>query len=998
MSSIQTLYDILAAHARQTPAAAAILAPERSPLTYEGLHLHLTHIIKQLNGLGLSRNDRVAIVLPNGPEMATAFLAVMSCATAAPLNPAYRANEFEFYLRDLKAKAVITQTGMASAVLGVAQALDLPLIELVPKLDAPAGIFTLVNQNDPLPDAQPISAQPQDVALMLHTSGTTAKPKLVPLTQSYLSTSTRNIQTTFNIDSYDRCLNVMPLFHAHGLIIGLILSLGAGAAVICPPKFEAAQFFKWLETFRPTWYSAAPTIHQSIIEYSGLHPELDINSSLRFIRSSAAPLSPHLLAQLENTFNTPVIEGYGMTEAIQIASNPLPPKQRKAGSVGHAAGPEVAIMDEAGHLLSAGSPGEIVIRGVDMVMEGYQDNPEINGAAFSNGWFKTGDQGYLDAKGYLFINGRLKEVINRGGEKVAPREVDEVLLEHPNVAQAVTFAVPHPTLGEDVAAAVVLREPGATTEKELRDFAFSRLIDFKVPSQVIVVDALPKGPTGKLKRLELAQLFAAQLKVPFVAPTTPLEVKLAQLWMEVLDLERVGIYDNFFALGGDSITGTRFITRARHLFQPTLPLSSLFKAPTIAEFTQLIQVEKLDSLSPESSIKPLARDAYQIRPHRREKFEQGQINANQSLIRTNDKPADKAMDFSLFFFSADGSDTSQNKYRLFLDTVKFADQHGFSAIWTPERHFHPFGGLYPNPAVLGAAVATMTDQIQIRAGSVVLPFQDPLRVAEEWSVIDNLSGGRAAIACASGWHVNDFVLAPANYDRRKEIMFERIEIIQRLWRGESIRLPNGAGVETEVRIFPQPLQPMLPIWLASHSDTTFIKAGEMGVNILTTIWNTDIETIARQIGLYRQSLAQHGRDPATGKVTLMLHTFVGETMEVVRQKVKSAYEAYLYINLGLQEDLVTGVKAQFDLTEEDKGFIVSKATEQLFRTRGLIGTPEICVEKLKALQAIGVDEVACLIDFGIDFDSTLASLQQLKELKDIYNQENTGMVIQEVLS
>jgi natural product biosynthesis luciferase-like monooxygenase protein len=344
---------------------------------------------------------------------------------------------------------------------------------------------------------------------------------------------------------------------------------------------------------------------------------------------------------------------------------------------------------------------------------------------------------------------------------------------------------------------------------------------------------------------------------------------------------------------------------------------------------------------------------------------------------------DQAIQFSLFFFSADGSDTTENKYQLFLEGVRFADRHGFSAVWVPERHFHPFGGLYPNPSVLGAAIATITRHIQIRAGSVVLPFQDPLRVAEEWSVIDNLSGGRAAIACASGWHVNDFVLAPDNYAERKRIMFERLEIIQKLWCGETISLPNGAGKLTEVGIFPRPLQPRLPVWLASHSDETFIKAGEIGANILTTVWNTNIENVARQIDLYRSALRRHGYPPEQGKVTLMLHTFIGDSMETAREKVKTAYEEYLCVNLGLQEDQAQGANQEIVLNQTDKEFIVSTATEQLFRTRGLIGDPAICLEKVKALQAIGVDEIACLIDFGVDFDSTMASLQRLAELKDM---------------
>ncbi|MGH7851897.1 MAG: MupA/Atu3671 family FMN-dependent luciferase-like monooxygenase, partial [Candidatus Binatia bacterium] len=345
----------------------------------------------------------------------------------------------------------------------------------------------------------------------------------------------------------------------------------------------------------------------------------------------------------------------------------------------------------------------------------------------------------------------------------------------------------------------------------------------------------------------------------------------------------------------------------------------------------------------------------------------------------------KRMEFSLFFFSADGSAVRDDKYRLFLESVQFADRNGFTAIWTPERHFHPFGGLYPNPAILGAAAATLTRQIQIRAGSVVIPFQDPLRVAEEWSVIDNLSGGRVGIACASGWHVNDFVLAPANYRRRREILAERIAIIQKLWRGEPIALPNGAGKLIDVRIYPQPIQANLPIWLASHSDATFIKAGEIGAHVLTVLWDTRVEDLARRIRLYRKARAQCGLDPEQGKVTLMLHTYIGDTTAMVRERVTPAYEDYLFVNLGLQDDQARGVDEANPRSDPDTRFIINRATEELFRSRGLVGTLDFCLEKVAGLQAIGVNEVACLIDFGVAIDATMRSLEKLSDLQRAWN-------------
>jgi len=338
----------------------------------------------------------------------------------------------------------------------------------------------------------------------LHTSGTTSRPKLVPLLQRNLAASAGNIARVLALGPDDCCLNIMPLFHIHGLIAGVLSSLGAGAQTCCTPGFNALRVFHWLDEVRPTWWTGVPAMHRAILERSARHPESLKNHRLRLIRSSSASLRPALMEQIEQVFNVPVIESYGMTEAAhQMASNPLPPSARKPGSVGCAAGPEVAIMGEGGRLLPAGESGEIVIRG-SSVFEGYVNNPEADAAAFAGGWFRTGDQGVLDEEGYLRINGRLKEMINRGGEKVAPIEVDTVLLEHPAVQLALTFAVPHEKLGEEVAAAIVIREGKSVTERELREFASKRLAHYKVPHKFVFVKELPRGPTGKLQRIGLA--------------------------------------------------------------------------------------------------------------------------------------------------------------------------------------------------------------------------------------------------------------------------------------------------------------------------------------------------------------------------------------------------------------------------------------------------------------------------------------------------------------
>lgn len=342
------------------------------------------------------------------------------------------------------------------------------------------------------------------------------------------------------------------------------------------------------------------------------------------------------------------------------------------------------------------------------------------------------------------------------------------------------------------------------------------------------------------------------------------------------------------------------------------------------------------------------------------------------------------MSFSIYFFSADGSATTSNKYDLFRECTQFADRNGFEAVWIPERHFSPFGGLYPNPSVLGAAAAMLTEQIQIRAGSVVLPLQDPLRVAEEWSVVDNLSDGRVAVACASGWHPNDFVLAPDNYANRRQIMLERVGLLRKLWRGEAVILANGLGEQVETRVLPRPIQVEIPIWLAAHSDETFKAAGQIGANIVTNIWKTDLDYLSKQIEMYRNSRRVYG-DDSRGIVTLMIHTLVGDSDNDVREKTKSSYGEYRHSFLSLRDAQAEGSGVDFDLQDDERDRIVAHATNQLLESRGLMGTPDRCRETLHRIQAVDIDEVACLIDFGVDADSVIAGLKNLVELRNVYH-------------
>jgi acyl-CoA synthetase (AMP-forming)/AMP-acid ligase II len=480
----------------------ALVAPGKPALTYEQLRRHLVELVAQLNQFGIGRGDRIAIAMPNGPEMILTYLAAAMGGTAAPLNPKYKPEEFAFHYKDTQASALIVLGDGVDA----AQAAVTPgmiVIRATPKPDGTLIFEIIQGQARAARSCELTTAD--DIAMILHTSGTTSRPKRVPIRHRNLTASAHNIINTYHLTHSDRALCIMPLFHVHGIVASMLSTLASGGTVICPTGFNAMEFWRLLVDFQPTWYSAVPTMHQLLLSRAERHREAIATSSLRLIRSSSSALPPVVLERLEAVFNAPVLEAYSMTEAShQMTSNPLPPAARKAGSVGYGFGVEVGIMDEAGQLLEQGQLGEVVVKGANVV-DGYENNPEANAKAFINGWFRTGDQGKLDVDGYLSLTGRLKELINRGGEKISPLEVDDILLRHPAVAEALSFAVPHKTLGEEIHAALVLKDK-TVSEKELQAHCSALLAEFKVPRQFHILDELPRGATGKLQRLNLAKL------------------------------------------------------------------------------------------------------------------------------------------------------------------------------------------------------------------------------------------------------------------------------------------------------------------------------------------------------------------------------------------------------------------------------------------------------------------------------------------------------------
>src|ERR1051326_805874 len=467
-------------------------------VTYQELRSQVEEMADALRRAGLGRNDRIAMALPNCLETIVSFLAASTVGTAAPLNPAYTSDEFRFYLEDTGARALILPAEGNQAALTAAG--DSVMI-MNASIDRNSRVQLLSGSNhETVRSAE--EADPSDIALILHTSGTTSRPKRVPLSHANLMTSARNVADTYKLTAEDVSLCVMPLFHVHGLVASTLATFFTGGTVVVPPKFNPLSFWSTVREHRATWYSAVLTIHQVLLARSKAGARPPGAEHLRFLRSCSAALAPQTMADIEERFGVPILEAYGMTEAAhQMASNPLPPAARKPGSVGRGTSVAIAILNKQGEELPPGVTGEVSIKGAN-VFSGYEGNKAANAESFSNGWFRTGDQGYLDDQGYLTLVGRIKELINRGGEKISPREIDEILLTHAAVAEAVCFGIPHRVYGEEVAAAVVLKNQA--TEKDLIAHCHLSLADFKCPKSIYIVETIPRTATGKIQRRNVA--------------------------------------------------------------------------------------------------------------------------------------------------------------------------------------------------------------------------------------------------------------------------------------------------------------------------------------------------------------------------------------------------------------------------------------------------------------------------------------------------------------
>jgi oxalate---CoA ligase len=601
----RTIHDLLLQQADHCRRAPAIVVRDREALTYGELSDEVERTIAALAATGIAGGARVAMTFPNGPDAMVLMLALMAGVVCIPMNPALDSATCEALLKILRAAAVIAPEGVDARAVATARSLGLQVLRLVRRSDDVAGAFDLrfETKRAPVPHEWP---QLDDVAILFQTSGTTAQPKTVPLTQAQVIARSR----TQPITGADRCLFVPPMYTAGAMAHTLLAPIAAGASIGFPRAHGKFALLEALEELEITYFSANPAVLASLLKQLAERPSTRPNA-LRFIRSAGSALTAALQLRVEEAFGVPVIQGYGTTEAGTVAGNPLPPGRREPGSVGLSVGPQIAIADENGEHLGPKLTGEIVVRSPG-VMSGYENDRDANRDAFRDGWLRTGDLGHLDDDGYLFLTGRIKEIINRGGFKVSPAEVDAALLRHPDVVDAAAFGVNHPTLGEDVAAAVVIRDQGKISPRQLREFAFGLLAPYKIPSTIVFVSMLPRNATRKIDRSALGRDLRHALRKSFVAARNAEEALVASIIAEVLGIDRVGAEDNFFELGGDSLRGAQVILRVNAALGSNLAVESLFQWPIVADFAAAVPVDPCNRdgppplTPPSDDLRPLA--------------------------------------------------------------------------------------------------------------------------------------------------------------------------------------------------------------------------------------------------------------------------------------------------------------------------------------------------------------------------------------------------------
>ena len=578
----RTVGEAIRRNAQARPKQSALVGSDFAPVSFRALQEEIDSVRVALRAAGFAPDAKIAVAIANSAQAARAIIAVTCSTAAVPIDPKLTVAEVERCLMILRPSAMLVLDGMESAARTAAERRGFPIIEAT---FAPALMLNVPEIGAPAigePDAEA-------PAFILHTSGTTADPNLVPFSHRNMMAVIERLKTWYGLTPQDRCLNVSPVYYSHALTTTILPPLMTGGSVAFPSNPTNVNLQEWFGELSPTWYSAGPTLHLSVLEKAAQLADARTMHSLRFMSSAGAPIAREVHERIQSTLGIPVLEHYGSSETAQIASNQPLPGRSKFGSCGIPWPGIIKIADEDGQPVSTGERGEVYVQGPS-VMSGYLNAPERNRAVFVNGWYRTGDIGSLDADGFLTLHGREKELINRGGEKIAPLEIDQALMKHPDVAQAAAFGVPHPRLGEDVAAAVVLRDGATVTPAELREYISEGLATFKVPRRITVVDQLPKGITGKVQRKRLSEALREKSQREGVSQQG-LHESLIGLWKRVLKTDDVSLDDDFFEKGGDSLLAMDVSLELQKLTGRELPESILFEAPTIRDLAKRLTEE-----------------------------------------------------------------------------------------------------------------------------------------------------------------------------------------------------------------------------------------------------------------------------------------------------------------------------------------------------------------------------------------------------------------------
>lgn len=601
-----TVGEAIRCRAELQPDRPAVLSTGFAPLSYRELQRLIDGIRVTLRTAGFGRSARIAIAIPNGPQAALAIVAVACSAVSIPLNPRQTLREVEINFASLRPDAILLLKGDECAARQAAEEVGIKIIEAT-QCTAPALGFSIgkpqtSTASTPDEPDEPDAGAP---AFILQTSGTTSEPKLIPFSHSNMLAAAARLQSWFNLTPQDRCLSVSPVFYSHGLKVTVFTPLLTGGTVAFPTDASKFDYSEWFGNLEPTWYSAGPTLHRLVLDQAQSRADLKAGHSLRFILSGGAPLPRNVLNGLQCTLGIPVVEHYGSSEAAQIAANLPPPGRSKVGTCGIPWPGIVRIVGEDGRELPPGEHGEVLVGGPTLI-SGYLNAPELNSESFVSGWYKSGDIGSVDEEGFLTLQGRKSELINRGGEKISPVEVDDALMRHPAVAEATAFSVPHSRLGEDVAAAVVLRAGATVTSVELRRHLQNQLAPFKIPRRIVFPDRLPKGRSGKVQRWRLTELWqemttaepktAASQSAGNTSEENSLAHGVRAIWERLLKAAPLSLDDDFFEKGGDSLIAAEMLVELETLTNQMIPSSILFEATTIRQLAQ--KLSELDKLRP----------------------------------------------------------------------------------------------------------------------------------------------------------------------------------------------------------------------------------------------------------------------------------------------------------------------------------------------------------------------------------------------------------------